>query len=145
MSLALVHVSVCVRVCTCVWICISWLCKLTLGCSRLDLSEQLKEDFCWICGPSDIINCTVRPRQSFPPSSSRVQARPGSPRLPPAQTEQLIPAADTLLPLHSPLPLRSSHQLCPFIPLVFIELYKVTCAGSTREHTLAPVCMRADS
>lgn len=68
----------CVRVyvCVCVWICISWLCKLTLGCSRVDLSEQLKEDFWWICGPSDIINCTVRLRQSFPPSSSREHPAP---------------------------------------------------------------------
>lgn len=56
----------------CVCICISWFCKLTRGCSGIDLSEQLKEDFCRICGPSDIINCTVGLRQRFLQSNSRV-------------------------------------------------------------------------
>lgn len=56
----------------CVCICVSWFCKLTRGCSEIDLSEQLKEDFCRICGPSDIINCTVGLRQRFLQSNSRV-------------------------------------------------------------------------
>lgn len=73
---ALLHFSTYVCMCVCVCICVSWFCKLTLGCSRVDLSEQLKEDFCWICGPNDIINCTVRLRQSFPQSSSRVHPCP---------------------------------------------------------------------
>lgn len=61
-----------VCVCVYIYICVSWFSKMTRCCSWIDSSEQLKEDFFWICGLSDIINCAVRPRHSFPQSSSRV-------------------------------------------------------------------------